>query len=651
TYPFQHRRFWLTPSTASSADVSAAGEDLLWKAVDEQAIDTVAQMLALGDGDAAALPAVVGALRRWRADRQARVVVDSLRYRVGWQSVVLNELGPTRQRWLVVAFPEQADSDSWVTGLSEHYGSDIEILVVNPSDVGSNSLTGLLSTAVAGAHCDGIVSFLALDERPHPDFPGISRGLISTLLVGQAYANSSLSVPLWLVTQGAVEVAGGGEPASCAQAAVWGLGQSLCLEHPDRWGGLIDLPELPTPQHLRQLYTLLSCPQSEDQLAIGAHKISARRLYPAPLPAHVEPGWTSSGTALITGATGRLGKHIAHWLARAGASHLILVSRTAAHSSSGTQLQKELHAAGVSTTLASVDVTDRHALAAFLTQARRQHGPIRTVVHAAATITDHLISEVTTAQFCADYSKAIGADNLAELLSEDPPDTFILFSSAAATWGGAHQGCYAAANAHLDALACQLRAHTGTQALSIAWGLWADQQPTHASLAPHILEHFHRIGINAIPPQTALNALQHSLNTNDTHITVADVNWNQFLDIFTARRAHPLLTEITALTTVRPQAHSPASTVMAQLAGQSAAQQRQTVISMVTAITATVLAHPDPAALDPDRPFKDLGIDSLTALELRNSLTQHTGLTLPATVVFDHPSPNALAQHLIELII
>ncbi|ORB98624.1 hypothetical protein B1T48_28905, partial [Mycobacterium persicum] len=104
-------------------------------------------------------------------------------------------------------------------------------------------------------------------------------------------------------------------------------------------------------------------------------------------------------------------------------------------------------------------------------------------------------------------------------------------------------------------------------------------------------------------------------------------------------------------TTVRPQAHSPASTVMAQLAGQSAAQQRQTVISMVTAITATVLAHPDPAALDPDRPFKDLGIDSLTALELRNSLTQHTGLTLPITVVFDHPSPNALAQHLIELII
>ncbi|WP_122445560.1 ketoreductase domain-containing protein, partial [Mycobacterium attenuatum] len=182
---------------------------------------------------------------------------------------------------------------------------------------------------------------------------------------------------------------------------------------------------------------------------------------------------------MITGATGRLGKHIAHWLARAGASHLILLSRNATHNPEATQLQQELHASGITTTLASIDVTDRAALAAFLTQTRHQHGPIQTVVHAAATITDHPISEVTTAQFSIDYSKAIAADNLAQLLHDDPPETFILFSSAAATWGGAHQGCYAAANAHLDALAYHLRAHTPTQALSIAWGLWADHHPTH----------------------------------------------------------------------------------------------------------------------------------------------------------------------------
>ena len=243
-------------------------------------------------------------------------------------------------------------------------------------------------------------------------------------------------------------------------------------------------------------------------------------------------------------------------------------------------------------------------------------------------------------EFASDYAKAVGADNLVDLLDDELPETVILFSSAAATWGGARQGCYAAANAHLDALASRLRARGGTIALSVAFGQWADQDVT----AGGVVDYFGRIGLNPISPDTALGGLQQSLDADDTLITIADVSWNQFLDVFTARRAHPLLTELAS-------AHSPANAattttassqaLAARLANQTVDQRLATLTALVTHATAAVLAHPDPGALDADRPFKDLGIDSLTALDLRNRLAAQTGLTLPATLVFDHPTPTA----------
>ena len=143
----------------------------------------------------------------------------------------------------------------------------------------------LLEEAVARSGCEGIVSFLALDERPYPGFAGMSVGLIATLGVGQAYGDCGVGVPLWVLTQGAVGVGGRGEGVvRPAQGAVWGLGQSLCLEYPDRWGGLIDLPAAVSGQGVADLYAILACPQTEDQLAIRPQGVRARRLYEAPLP-------------------------------------------------------------------------------------------------------------------------------------------------------------------------------------------------------------------------------------------------------------------------------------------------------------------------------------------------------------------------------
>ncbi len=635
TYPFEHRRYW--PAPAATVDVSDPAEGRLWKAVNEGALDTVAKTLNIDD--AASLGPVVDALRLWRNGLGERSRVSKLRYRIGWQTIVPKTFPLTRRRWLVLAAAEQVD-DEWIAGLSTRYADDVDVLAIDPAAVDRTALAAALSGALERTGCEGVVSFVAL-----------SAGLMATVLVAQAYGDAGLEAPLWVITRGAVSV-GPEEAPSPGQAAVWGLGQSVCLEHPQWWGGLIDVAEAATPRGIEQLYTLLSCPQSEDQLAIRGHGVSVRRLRQAPLPLRRVRSWTASGTAVVTGATGRLGGHIVRWLAAAGASHLVLLSRRAADSPRAAQLQTELGEVGATSSVVSVDVTDHAALAAVVAEIRREHGPISTVVHAAAAVGWHSVADVTEAELASDYAKAVGAENLIELLDDEPSPTFILFSSAAGVWGGARQGCYAAANAHLDALASRLRAR-GRTAVSVAWGLWADQEE---AVAGEIVDYFARLGLNPMTPDVAFSGLQHSLDADDSVITIADVSWNQFLPAFTAWRSHPLLTELAqAYPSALAGAASGATAAVPEalatlLADQSLEHQLDTLTSLVIAVTGAVLAHPDPEAIDPGRPFKGLGIDSLTAVELRNNLAARTGLSLPASLVFDHPTPDAVAHHLAGLL-
>lgn len=652
TYAFQHRRYWTTP-TPAAAVVSSPADGALWKAIDDDAVDDVAELLGLGDSHGAVpLGTVVRALRNWRSDRDLRSAANKLRYQINWRSVTPNTFPPTRRRWLVLAFPGQAD-DGWITGLSERYADCVELLTFDPGEFDRSSLSALVRTAATRAQCDGIISFMATHDLAHPDFPGLSSGLLATLLVAQAHCDSALGLPLWVVTQAGVSVSTDDGAAHPSQSAAWGLGQSVCLEHPDLWGGLIDLPASATPRDLELLYAIVSCPQAEDQLAIRGHRVSARRVTEAALPPQrVERphSWNPSGAALVTGATGRLGKRLVGWLADAGANPIVLLARSAATDPQLAEMAAELQSRGVSTTSVSVDLTDRPALAAVLSDLRRAHGPIQTVVHAAAAIGWDAITDLTPEVFYTGYAaKAVGADHLVDLL-DDEPETFILFSSAAGTWGGAHQGAYAAANAHIDALATQLRGK-GRTVLAPAFGLWAEQA---GNLPGEVLDAFQHIGINEIPPTTALAGLRQAVEANDTGVTIADVSWDRFLPAFTARRSHPLFTELMP----RPDtAESGSGTAVANasalretLAGQTSEQQRHTLSAMVAGAAATVLAHPDPGALHDDVAFKDLGIDSLTAVELRNSLGTHTGLSLPATLVFDHPTTAALVTHLADLL-
>ncbi|MGW2332308.1 beta-ketoacyl synthase N-terminal-like domain-containing protein, partial [Streptomyces sp. NPDC001700] len=225
-------------------------------------------------------------------------------------------------------------------------------------------------------------------------------------------------------------------------------------------------------------------------------------------------------------------------------------------------------------------------------------------------------------------------------------DAFVLFSSNAGVWGGSGQGAYAAANAFLDALAEERRAR-GLTATSIAWGAWAQGGIASSEEAER---HLRRRGVLPMEPQLAVSALVQAVEHDETFVAVADVDWARFVPGYVAARPRPLISDIPEVRealvddVVEGSALTEASQFAAGLAGLSATERLRVVLDLVRSTAATVLGYASAEAVERGRAFREMGFDSLTAVEVRNRLAAATGLKLPATVVFDYPNPGALAD-------
>ncbi|WP_143676147.1 type I polyketide synthase, partial [Streptomyces milbemycinicus] len=349
-----------------------------------------------------------------------------------------------------------------------------------------------------------------------------------------------------------------------------------------------------------------------------------------------------------TGGTGGLGAHVARWLAGRGPVHLLLLSRRGEAAEGAAGLLDELAGLGARVTVAACDVADRDALARVLAGVP-EDAPLTAVVHAAGALDDAVLATLTPERLeAARQAKAVGAWQLHELTRGADLAAFVVFSSAAATFGSAGQGGYAAANAEVDAL-IQHRRGLGLPGLSVAWGAWAGGGMADAAADAGRLR---RHGMAAMDPRLALTALGHALEHDETRLTVADIDWRAFVDNAPATGLDPLISGIpearTAWDAAGRGAAEAAGTLRARLAGLAADEQRRMVVELVRTHAATVLGHAGPAAVPPERAFRELGFDSLTAVELRNRLNAATGLRLPATAVFDYPHPAALAQHTCE---
>ncbi|WP_037306040.1 type I polyketide synthase, partial [Amycolatopsis orientalis] len=612
TYAFQWERYWLTaaaPAPAGQGD----GDPAFWEAVDREDTATVAASLRVGEEE---LATVLPALSAWRRRGTERSTVDSWRYRADWRPVS-QPAGPPSGRWLV-AFPEGLQDDEAVSGLLSALGAHAVPFGLTEPD--RESLAESLREA--GEGLTGVVSLLSL----------AGEGVLTSIAFVQALNDAGITAPCWAITRGAVSTGPSDRVADPAQAQTWGLGRVAALEQPARWGGLLDLPAKADDRTFAQVLGALA--GAEDQLAIRPSGVFARRLVRAADP--VETGWRPNGTVLVTGGTGALGARVARWAAEGGARRLVLTSRRGPAAPGSAALEAELRALGAEVTIAACDVTDREAVAALL----REH-PVSAVVHTAGVLDDGMLDSLTAERVDAVLkSKVEGARILHELTGD--LDAFVVFSAFAGAVGSAGQAAYAAANAHLDALMEQRHAD-GLPGTAIAWGPWAGD-----GMAAGVAAGLGALGLPGMEPDLAVQALGVSVAAGRPSVIVADVDWARFAPLFGGTRTARLLAELpeAAIAGTGEPAEAAQGLLDGKLAGLSRPQQETVLMDLVRAEAAAVLGYPGRDSVAPDRAFRDLGFDSLTAVELRNSLEAATGLPLPSSLVFDYPTPSVLSAWL-----
>ena len=554
------------------------------------------------------------------------------RYRIEWQPVSLTGTAPAPVgSWLLV-LPEQGAES--VAALIE--GALPGVITVNAAGTDR----AVLAEKLAGAGpLAGVLSLLALDVRPHPEFAWLSRGVADTVVLGQALADAEVAAPLWLITTGAVAVDGPAELTDPVQSAIWGLGLALSLDRPQAWGGLIDLPA--DADSAGDLVSILADAGHEDQLALRPNGVFVRRLVPAPSPISLSATtFAPTGSTLITGGTGGLGAHVARQLAAAGAPALVLVSRQGEAAPGAAELAAELGTSGTHVRVVACDVSDADALAGLLASVP----DLTAVIHAAGAsqrIAD--LGELSVAEFAeVGRAKVRGAQNLVELLADTELAAFVVFSSGSSIWGSGGQAAYAAANAQLTAIAATRRA-AGKECTAISWGSWNGGM-VDAELAAML----DRLGAPVMEPARALAELNRAMVEGAGELVVADFDWDRFAPTYTLARPRPLLNGVPAAAAAIRGEDGSAGTgaLTATLTELTAPEQKRLVTELVGDNVSSLLGYSDVAELDPQRTFGDLGFDSVAAVDLGNRLKKATGRALPSTMTFDYPTPVALAEFL-----
>ncbi|MFI1401045.1 thioester reductase domain-containing protein, partial [Streptomyces sp. NPDC020681] len=478
----------------------------------------------------------------------------------------------------------------------------------------------------------------------------LTRGMLA--LLHEWLSDDELAgLRLVVLTRGAVAV-GRTEVTDPSAAALWGLLRSAQSESPGRIVVVDVAPEDPDgpPEWPQPLSRVLA--SAEPQAAVRAGRVFVPRLRPVDAGATrpTTGSWNPRGTVLITGGTGSLGGLFArHLAAEHGVAHFVLLSRRGPEAPGAAELGRRLAELGAEATIVAGDAADRDTLAALLADLPADR-PLTGVVHTAGVVDDGLVSTLTAERLDAVLRPKVDAAwNLHELTRDLDLSAFVLFSSVAGLVGGPGQSNYAAANAFLDGLA-QHRVAQGLPATSVAWGLWSQTTGMSGHMEEADFKRVARSGLLPIEESTGPALLDTALTLGDAAVVATPVDREALRK--NAAQAPVVMTGLVRTPLRRTAVNSATAAVSLadQLAGLDDAARHEHVLALVRAQVAAVLGHRDATggAVDPEQPFSDLGLDSLTSVELRNRLAEAVGSTLPSGLVFDHPSPRALAGHLLE---
>ncbi|RNL78012.1 SDR family NAD(P)-dependent oxidoreductase [Halostreptopolyspora alba] len=452
---------------------------------------------------------------------------------------------------------------------------------------------------------------------------------------------------LVLVTRGAMADGADDRGDGLDQAPVWGLVRSAQSENPGRFV-LVDLDSDTSGMDPTVLGRVVAT--NEPQVAVRGEQLRVPRVASAGGAPRGAAAASASGTdldpegtVLITGGTGALGAAVArHLVTACGARHLLLTSRRGSKAPGADALRRELTASGARVSIRACDVADRDAVAKLVNSVPSEH-PLTAVVHTAGVVDDATVVSMTAEQVDRVMTaKAEAARHLHELTADHSLSAFVLFSSAMGVVGGPGQGNYAAANTFLDALA-RHRVSLGLPAVSLAWGYWEQESGITGELGSADLARVRRLGFVPMSSEHALALFDAARDLGHPNVMTARLN----------PRARPGDVPVVLRDVVRGPTRPEAATAPAgsadlaqRVSEMSATDRHQTLLDLVVTHAAQVLGHGSAGAVETGRAFTEVGFDSLMSVELRNRLGESTGLRLPATLLFDHPSPEAVAREL-----
>jgi acyl transferase domain-containing protein len=492
---------------------------------------------------------------------------------------------------------------------------------------------------------DAIVHLWSLDRPPalSPENArdAIEQGPGSAILLLQALlTQKAQDSRLWLATRKAQAAEKPPSSSGLLQSPLWGLGKTLALEHPENWGGLVDLDDDGPYSGAAALADEICSRSTEDHVAFRAGRRLVARVERA--PPTIAGGSTPlrvDATYLVTGGLGSLGLAIAKALVAEGARSLVLLGRSGASSGEAQQAIEALEETGAAIKVVAIDVRDREELARLLKEIKAAMPPLRGVIHAAGAPDYGPIKRLTLAALDAALGpKMEGALAVRQAVEGTPLDFFACLSSMVASWGAVNQGAYAAANHFLDMLAFH---DAGRRAVTISLG------PLRGGMLPEgLAKRTERMGLRTYSMDRAASLLIGLLEPCGRQIVAAEVDWSRFKPLLETYRRRALLDRMERSPASSSAVETHASRLKERLSAAPAKQRQRILVEEVTREAARVLGIHPHAWPDLRRGFFDLGMNSLTSLELRRRLEKAVGSRLSATVVFDHPNVEALAAFL-----
>jgi acyl transferase domain-containing protein/acyl carrier protein len=707
SYPFQRVRHWyheagVRPSKPATGKPKPTNPvvDLLNRGDTEELARLVQSSMNLGDVDTGIVNRVLNCLVEQHRDRMSGSSIDNLLYRMEWREesrfrASTNSL--PSGNWLIFAdrcgvgeiFAErlrqqghrcvlvyQREPES-VTGKDVHVlGSrtpqSFEQLLSEPemnrfrlgdvlylwnldspsttelASIKSNAVIDLLHLVqvlsrgftharAAGAHStlDPLSASESVSQYPS-DAHGVTTGL-------RDYAR------LWVVTRGAVAAAGTQTRIAVSQAPSWGLGRVLALEHPELWGGLIDLdPDADSEEMANCLLQVCNDEGRAEQFAFRQGKCLVARLGRSQPDNAEHVKIDSNGSYLIVGGLGALGLGLAKWMVSKGARHLALTNRSGLSEQTRAKL-RELEDAGAQVLTMQADVSDESDMSRVFDEVTRLLPPIRGIVHAAGVLDDGMLLQQNKDRFMRVMSPRVhGAWNLHKLSEGLELDFFVLFSSIASLLGSPGQSNYASANAFLDALAAHRRAR-GQCGLSINWGPWAEFGMA-ATLSGQLRGRLASQGLRLLQPAEGFDIFG-KLAGSSSQTAVLPIDWSVAKRRFPVGHHPPVLKDFLSEGEISQSQAANRGHYLVELKKAPASERLSLLTSYLRERLADVLGLPSHQRVDIDQGFAEMGMDSLMAVELKTRIEFDLNISVSPTMIFNYPTIKSIAEHLFRQVL